>query len=63
MTGENCKVCNSNNLKPKWDSNSGLGWVCCDNCGNISKPIPLSEGREKIIEQWNNEQLNSIVKN
>jgi NTP pyrophosphatase (non-canonical NTP hydrolase) len=50
-----CWVCESENLQAKWMSDTNEGWVCCNKCGNVSTPRPLSEGREAIIAQWNKE--------
>lgn len=45
--------CGSNNLKSKWNSETRVGWVHCDDCGRVSPPVNLSAGRDAIIAKWN----------
>lgn len=51
MTPNPCSNCGSTDLKAKWLDD--VGWIHCDKCGNISKPIPLEKGRIAIISEWN----------
>lgn len=54
-----CGVCGSNNLLPKWRSDTGEKWVHCDECGNVCSPV-FSNDRAEIIAQWNDEQLQVV---
>lgn len=51
-----CGNCGSKNLFPRWDSQTGEGWTHCDGCGRVSKALPCSLGRSRLIHQWNMEQ-------
>lgn len=53
--------CGSKNLKPKWNSADGVGWVHCDSCGKVSSPVALCKGRDAIVTKWNEENPNVSV--
>lgn len=56
MEANNCRICErETSLLPKYDSSQGIGWVQCDECGNMSQPVDLNYGRAGIIGQWNSE--------
>lgn len=56
MKANDCINCRKpTELLPKYDSEAAVGWVHCDECGKVSKPVNLGDGRDKIIAQWNAE--------
>jgi len=61
MEAEKCRVCGtSDQLLPRWMSDTGHKWVHCDRCGNTSKPV-ASNDRNEIITQWNREQIDKTA--
>lgn len=51
-----CSNCGTaKHLQAKWDSDTQMGWVHCDKCGKLSTSVSLQQGRDAIMQKWNDE--------